>query len=85
MILLGIDMKVGNKIKLAGVTRHGKNRIRENGEIWEVITVDGDDSSILPIKVCVVPCEESHRENWRWVDISGDQHMEIVETSEDLS
>ena len=78
-------MKVGNKIKLAGVTRHGKNRIRENGEIWEVITVDGDDYSILPTQVCVVPCEESHRENWRWVDISGDQHMEIVETSEDLS
>jgi hypothetical protein len=78
MILLGIDMKVGNKIKLAGVTRHGKNRIRENGAVWEVITV-------LPTKVCVVPCEESHRENWRWVDISGDQHMEIVETSEFLS
>ncbi len=78
-------MKVGNKIKLAGVTRHGKNRIRENGAMWEVIRVDGGDSSILPTKVCVVPCEESRRENWRWVDVVDDQHMEIVEKSEDLS
>ena len=78
-------MKIGNHLKLAGVTRHGKNRIRENGEMWEVITVDGGDSSILSTKVCVVPCEESRRENWRWVDVAGDQHMEIVEKSEDLS
>ena len=78
-------MKIGNHLKLAGVTRHGKNRIRENGELWRVIQVDGAASSILSTKVCVVPCEESRRENWRWVDVADDRHMEIVEKSEDLS
>ena len=33
---------VGNHLKLAGKTRHGKNRIRENGDMWQVINVDGD-------------------------------------------
>jgi hypothetical protein len=34
-------------IRLKGKTGHGKNRVRENGEFWEIITVDGGESSIL--------------------------------------
>ena len=30
-------MLVGDKVKLTGITRHGKNRVREQGETWEVI------------------------------------------------
>ena len=47
--ILEIDMKifVGNHLKLAGKTRHGKNRIRENGDMWRVINVDGAESSLL--------------------------------------
>ena len=43
-----IDMRVfvGNHLRLVGRNRHGKNRIRENGDMWEIITVDGGDSSI---------------------------------------
>ena len=70
---------VGNHLKLKGVTRHGKNRIRENGEMWEVITVDGADSSLLTTKVCVAPLMESRRSEWRWVDVPEDRDMEIVE------
>jgi hypothetical protein len=29
-------MLVGDKVKLTGITRHGKNRVREQGDIWEV-------------------------------------------------
>jgi hypothetical protein len=29
-------MEVGKKVKLTGITRHGKNRVREQGDIWEV-------------------------------------------------
>ena len=32
-------MEVGNKVKLTGITRHGKNRVREQGETWEVIRI----------------------------------------------
>ena len=44
--ILEIDMKifVGNHLRLAGKTRHGKNRIRENGDMWRVINVDGAES-----------------------------------------
>jgi len=68
----------GDIIKLSGKTRHGKNRIRENGELWRVLTVDGADSSILTTKVCVRPLDIERRDEWRWVDIPDDEHMEIV-------
>ena len=60
---------VGNHLRLAGKTRHGKNRIRENGDMWRVINVDGADSSLLTTKVCVIPLEESRRSEWRWIDL----------------
>ena len=43
---------VGDVVRLSGKTRHGKNRVRENGEFWEIITVDGGESSILSTKIC---------------------------------
>ena len=46
---------VGDAVRLSGKTRHGKNRIRENGDMWEVITIDGKESSVLSTKICVVP------------------------------
>ena len=72
----------GNHLRLAGITRHGKNRIRENGDMWEVNTVDGRDSSLLITKVCVAPLKESRRGEWRWIDVPRDEHMEILEVIE---
>ena len=68
---------VGDAVRLSGKTRHGKNRIRENGDMWEVITIDGKESSVLPTKICVVPMAEGRRDNWRWLDLPEDEHMEI--------
>ena len=68
---------VGDIVKLFGKTRHGKNRIRENGDMWEVIQVDGQDSSVLPTKVCAAPLSGSG--NWRWIDLVDDRDMKIVE------
>ena len=70
---------VGNLMRLAGKTRHGKNRIRENGDMWRVISVDGSDSSILTTKVCVRPMDLERRDEWRWIDLPEDRDMEIVE------
>ena len=78
----GKNMKVfvGNLMKLAGKTRHGKNRIRENGDMWRVITVDSLSSlSNLTTKVCVRPMDLERRDEWRWIDLPSDEHMEIVE------
>ena len=68
---------VGDAVRLSGKTRHGKNRIRENGDMWEVITIDGKESSVLSTKICVVPMAEGRRDNWRWLDLPEDEHMEI--------
>jgi len=70
----------GDIIKLSGKSRHGKNRIRENGDLWKVINTDGQDSSVLSTKICVIPVDMERRENWRWIDIPEDEHMEIVAT-----
>ena len=70
---------VGDAVRLSGITRHGKNRIRENGDMWRVITVDGGDSSILTTKVCVRPMNLERRDEWRWIDLPSDEHMEIIE------
>ena len=45
---------IGDNLRLAGKTRHGKNRIRENGDLWEVTNLDGQDSSVLSTKACAV-------------------------------
>ena len=73
--LLEIVMKVfvGNHLRLSGKTRHGKNRIRENGDLWEVINVDGQGFSLLTTKVCVIPIKELTRR-----DQSGDGLFEIT-------
>ena len=75
------DMRIfiGNHLRLTGKTRHGKNRIRENGDMWRVISVDGGDSSILTTKVCVRPMDLERRDEWRWIDLPSDEHMEIIE------
>ena len=70
---------VGNHLRLAGKTRHGKNRIRENGDMWRVINVDGTESSLLVTKICVIPLDVSRRSEGRGIDLPEDRDMEIVE------
>ena len=70
---------VGDAVRLSGITRHGKNRIRENGDMWRVINVDGAESSLLVTKICVIPLDVSRRSEWRWIDLPEDRDMEIVE------
>ena len=61
---------IGDNLRLAGKTRHGKNRMTN---------LDGQDSSILSTKACVIPLREDRRDEWRWIDLPSDEHMEIIE------
>ena len=74
-----MTVNIGDLIRLSGKTRHGKNRIRENGDMWRVINVDGAESSLLVTKICVIPLDVSRRSEWRWIDLPEDRDMEIVE------
>ena len=62
---------VGDLVVLTGKTRHGRNRIQENGATAEVITVDGDD--ILARKMCVRHTLDPSM--WRWIDLPEDEHL----------
>ena len=58
---------IGDLVRLSGKTRHGKNRIREHGDLAEVAHVDGVLNAMK--KFCVI---HRHGDSWRWIDIPND-------------
>tara|TARA_R110000824_G_C15083748_1_gene664673 strand:+ start:555 stop:842 length:288 start_codon:yes stop_codon:yes gene_type:complete len=75
-------IQVGDIIKLSGVTHHGKNRVRENGNLAEIFKIDGLTSDMLCVKFLIRHVD--NLEMWRWIDFPEDEHMnwEQVETEE---
>ena len=73
-------IQVGDIIKLSGVTHHGKNRVRENGDLAEIFKIDGLISEMLCVKFLIRHVD--NLEMWRWIDLPEDEHMnwEKVET-----
>ena len=67
-----MEVHVGDLVVLTGKTRHGRNRLRENGATAEVITVDGD-GDILTRKICVRHTLDPSM--WRGIDCPEDEHM----------
>lgn len=76
-------MKSRRLIKLTAKTHKGKNRIKENGNIWEVIhegimlnhvmvNIPGDNDSMF---ICPVDNEL----NARWIKIENDPNFEWTE------
>ena len=63
-------------IKLKGKTGHGKNRIREHGELWEVLEFPTGVVSMTP-KVPGTPIKSVKTGEERWLD---EKNFEIVET-----
>ena len=70
---------IGDLVRLSGKTRHGKNRIREHGDLAEVAHIDGVLNALK--KFCVI---HKHGDSWRWIDIPNDEHMnwEMVEKND---
>ena len=70
---------IGDLVRLSGKTRHGKNRIREHGDLAEVAHIDGVLNALK--KFCVI---HKHGDSWRWIDLPEDEHMnwEMVEKND---
>ena len=68
-------MEVGNKVKLTGITQHGKNRVREHGEIWEVIRLNPTVGfkTKAPGPFTLLQATESI--NMRWVSTINDDNI----------
>lgn len=56
-------------VTVKGKSLKGKNRIREHGEIWKVISEQSN-------KILIESFKNSN--NCRWVDLKNDSDMEII-------
>ena len=74
---------VGKTVKLAGITRHGKNRIHEKGAEWKVSDVREKVSFNTPspgpflLLEALGPVRDA-----RWVSLHSDPNFEIVEAND---
>ena len=60
----------GDIVRLKGLSRHGKNRVREQGDLWEVMGPPIQDGRVL------VRCLEDAKEK-RWVHPVFDKDFDV--------
>lgn len=66
-------MKVGDILVLHGKTRHGKNRVREQGALWKVMTLKGAmPNGPWPPGTEVAELETLDGKHWRIISVNGD-------------
>ena len=73
-------MKTGDKVRLTGITRHGKNRIREQGDLWTVTAIaTAHQSSFAPVgtKIALIRAEADPSKHWRWVEVKDDKNFHV--------
>ena len=72
---------LSKKVKLEGVSRHGKNRVREQGEDWRVV----GESPVVHFKttapgpfLLLESEDQGPRGHWaRWISIKNDPDFSI--------
>ena len=70
-------MQVGKKVKLTGITRHGKNRVREQGDIWEVIRLNPTVSFKTKAPGPFMLLQAATSINMRWVSTVNDDNFSV--------
>ena len=68
---------LGKKVKLAGITRHGKNRVREQGEVWEVIRMNPAVSFKTKAPGPFMLLQAAEGINMRWVSTINDDNFTV--------
>ena len=68
-------MLVGDKIKLKGITQHGKNRVREQGETWEVIRLSPTVGFKTKAPGPFMLLQATESINMRWVSTVNDDNF----------
>jgi len=75
-------MKVDDILILTGKTKHGKNRVREQGALWKVIKITtGLPHSAFPPGAPVAHLETLDGKHWRWVSIPEDANFDFHPSS----
>ncbi len=71
-------MKVGDILILSGKTRHGKNRVREQGELWKVISIKGAmPHGRFPGGTEIAELETLDGKHWRIISVTGDTDFDF--------
>ena len=76
-------MKAGDILILSGKTKHGKNRVREQGDLWTVTALSvAHASSFAPIgsSIALLRADSNPTKHWRWVEVKNDKnfHMRVM-------
>ncbi len=71
-------MQPGDTVKLTGKTKHGKNRVREQGAVWIVVKVKPgmlfcDDKE----KEFALLRKDNPSQDWRWVALKDDKNFSV--------
>jgi hypothetical protein len=72
--------KVGDLIKLVGISRHGKNRINEHGNAWLVKAVKDGRVSLSSLENTFKSKTLPPSPDGRWVQLRDDENFEIIRT-----
>lgn len=71
-------MKAGDILILSGKTKHGKNRVREQGELWRVIKIKGAlPHGRWPAGTEIAEIESLDGRHWRFISTIGDTDFDV--------
>lgn len=70
-------MKAGDKVKLVGKTKHGKNRVREQGHDWVVVKTSNNlvFAEDRKQEFALLRAKERPHEHWRWIAVQNDKNF----------
>ena len=71
-------MKAGDILILSGKTKHGKNRVSEQGELWRVIKIKGAlPHGRWPAGTEIAEIESLDGRHWRFISTIGDTDFDV--------
>jgi len=71
-------VKTGDILVLTGKSRHGKNRVREQGALWKVLRIKGAmPHGRFPAGTEIAELETLDGKHWRIVSVSGDADFDF--------
>lgn len=80
-------MKVGDRVKLTGLTKHGKNRVREQGDMWTVTAISVAHMSGFAPQGTIIALIRAHSDpnkHWRWVEVENDKNFHVRVLANDI-
>jgi len=71
-------MKAGDILILSGKTKHGKNRVREQGELWRIVRIKGAlPHGRWPAGTEIAEIESLDGQHWRFISTIGDTDFDV--------